>query len=225
MTPDQWAQWAQWTQWTQWTQRVLWVPCGIAFFVAATVGINNSGRLARRMGLPKWDFNQSWASNITIVNGVVSFGILTTLLNNLETWPLEKRAYTYLALFFPALVTLAPVIFNFTREVKITNADSPQVSIQGRAFTFLFAAALTVWGAAGQVVIQAGLVMSLLQQNKIDLEPTVALEVLFVVIFGALPFYAWLTMNATMRIQPGPAPQQSFREAIDDARDSGWLLL
>ncbi len=212
MTPGQWAQW------------VLWLPCGIAFFVAATVGIKNCGRLACPMGLPTWDFNQSWASNITIVSGAVSFGILATLLTD-SMWLLEKRDYTYLALFFPALVTLAPVIFNFTREVKVTNDNQTGVKIQGRAFIFLFAAALTVWGAAGQVEIQAGLVMSLLQQNKIDFEPTVALEVLFVVIFGALPFYAWLTMNAAMRIQPGIAPRQSFRAAIDDARDLGWPLL
>lgn len=48
-----------------------------------------------------------------------------------------------------------------------------------------FAAALTVWGLPDQAEIQAGLVMSLLQQNKIDFEPMVALEVLFVVICGA----------------------------------------
>ena len=93
-------------------QLVLWVPCGIAFFVAATVGLKNCGGLACPMGLPKWDFNQSWASNITIVSGAVSFGILTTLLTSPEMWVLDKRAYTYLALFFPALVTLAPVSFN-----------------------------------------------------------------------------------------------------------------
>ena len=121
MTPSQWAQW------------VLWVPCGIAFLVALSVGLKNFRRLARPMGLPKWDFNQSWASNITIVSGAVSFGILTTLLTGPEMCLLEKRTYTYLVLFFPALVTLAPVIFNFTREVKVTNANPTEVKIQGRA--------------------------------------------------------------------------------------------
>jgi hypothetical protein len=95
----------------------------------------------------------------------------------------------------------------------------------GTGVTFLFAAALTVWGAAGQVEIQAGLVMSLLQQDKIDFEPMIALQALFVLIFGALPFCAWLTMNAAVRIQPGIAPRHSFRAAIDDARDLGWPLL
>ena len=213
MTPGQRAQW------------VLWVPCGIAFLVAVSVGIKNHNRLTNAMGLAKWDFNQSWASNITIVSGAVSFGILTTLLTDPTTCVLDKRAYTYLALFFPALVTLAPVIFNFTRNVHLTNANPPEINIRGRAFTFLFAAALTVWGAAGQLEIQAGLVMSLLQQNKIELEPTVALEVLFLVVFGALPFYAWLTMNAAVRSQPHVATRQSFRAAMDDARDSGWPLL
>jgi hypothetical protein len=70
MTPERW---------------VLWVPCAIAVVVAAWVAINNCHRLNNPMGLPKWDFSQSWASNITIVSGVVSFGILTTILNNLET--------------------------------------------------------------------------------------------------------------------------------------------
>jgi|SRR5271155_4378070 len=125
------------------------------------------------MGLPKWDFNQrGWASNIAIVSGVVSFGILTTLLTGPEMCLLDKRAYTYLGLFFPALVTLAPVV-------------------------------------------------SLLQQKKIELEPTIALKVLFVVIFYALPVYSWLTMNAAVRSQPHVATRQSFRVAIDDARDSG----
>jgi hypothetical protein len=213
MTAGQWAQW------------VLWVPCGIAFLVAATVGVKNFRRLADPMGLAKWDFNQSWASNITIVSGAVSFGILTTVLTDPEMCVLDRRAYTYLALFFPALVTLAPVIFNFTREVKVTNANPTEITIQGRAFTFLFAAALTVWGAAGQVEIQAGLVLSLLRQKKIDFEPMIALQVLFVAVFGALPFYAWLTMNAAVRIQSKIAPRRSFREALNEARDSGWPLL
>ena len=200
MMPGQWAQW------------VLWVPCGIAFLVAATVGIKNSSRLACPMGLPKWDFNQSWASNITIVSGAVSFGILTTLLSGPEMCLLDKRAYTYLALFFPALVTLALVIFNFTREVKVTNANPTEVKIQGRAFTFLFAAALTVWGAAGQVEIQAGLVMSLVQQDKIDFEPMIALQVLFVLIFG-LAYHERGGENPTRHCASAVVPRGDKRRA------------
>jgi hypothetical protein len=212
MTPEQW---------------VLWAPCAIAFIVAASVAINNRGRLNNPMGLPKWDFNQSWASNITIAGGVVSFGILTTLLNNLETCLLPKSAYTYLVLVFPALVALAPIIFNFTREVKLqsANANTFNVTIQGRTYTFLFAAALTVWGATGQVEIQAGLVISLLQLKKMPLEPAVAIEVLFVVIFCALPFYAWRTMNAAVKSQPTLAGQHPFLIAANQARDQGWPLL
>jgi hypothetical protein len=124
-------------------------------------------------------------------------------------------------------VALAPVIFNFTREVKIrpTNANAFDVTIQGRTYTFLLAAALTVWGAAGQVEIQAGLVMSLLLQKKMDLEPTAALEVLFIVIFCALPFYAWRTMNAAVKSQPTLDNQHSFLAAARHAHDRGWPLL
>jgi hypothetical protein len=49
--------------------------------------------------------------------------------------------------------TGARIIFNFSREVRVTNANPTEVKIQGRAFTFLFAAALTVRGAAGQAQI------------------------------------------------------------------------
>jgi hypothetical protein len=213
MTSDQWAQW------------VLWAPCAIAFVVAAIVGSRNLDRLTNTMGLPKWDFNQSWASTITIVSGAVSFGILTTLLNKQETWLLPNSTYTYLVLFFPALVTLAPIIYNFTREVHLTNANPPQVNIQGRAGTFLFAAGLTVWGAAGQLEIQAGLVISLWQQNQMPLQPTVAAGVLFLVIFCALPFYAGFTMNAAVRSQPGLKSQISVRLAVVHASDRGWPLL
>lgn len=213
MTPDQWA------------QLVLWVPFAIAVVVAASVAINNPDRLTKPMGLAKWDFNQSWASNITIASGVVSFGLLTTLLNNQETWLLSNHDYAYFVLFFPALVTLAPIIYNFTRQVKIISGPPVEVTIQGRTFTFLLAAALTVWGAAGQLEIQAGLVMSLFQLNKIDLHPTVVVVVLLVVVFCALPIYSWLTMNAAVRIQPALGSHPSIRAATDFGYYSGWALL
>jgi len=150
---------------------------------------------------------------------------LATLLSKQETRLPSNSTYTYLALFFPVFVILAPLIYNFACRVQIISGPPAEVTLQGRIFTFLLAAALTVWGAVGQVEIQAGLVLSLLHQKKIDSEPMIALQVLFVVVFGALPFYAWLTMNAAVRIQSDIAPRRSFREAINEARDWGWPLL
>jgi hypothetical protein len=209
MIPGQWA---------------LWVTCGIAVAVAAIVAVKLSNQLTRTMGLAKWDFNQSWASNITIVSGVVSLGLLTTLK---DTVIFQHSTYTYLALFFPLLVALAPILYNFTREVRLSNDKPPQVTIQGRAFTFLAAASLTVWGAAGQLIIQAALVFELFHASPsyIPLEPVVVAEVLFAVIFCALPVYAGLTMNAAIRIQSSPTSQLSLRAATDQAHTVGWTLL
>jgi hypothetical protein len=133
--------------------------------------------------------------------------------------------YAYFVLFFPALVTLAPIIYNFTRQVKIISGPPVEVTIQGRTFTFLLAAALTVWGAAGQLEIQAGLIMSLFQLNKIDLHPTIVVVVLIVVVFCALPIYSWLTVNAAVRIQPTLGSHPSIRAATDFGYYSGWALL
>ena len=208
-------------------QCALWVTFVIAFAVAAIVVVKRYSQLNTTMGLAKWDFNQSWASNITIVSGIVSFGLLTTLFDKKDTVLFPRSAYTYLVIFFPMLVALAPVLYNFTREVHLSNADPPQVTIQGRAFTFLAAGSLTLWGAAGQLVIQAALVIELFYASPsyIPLEPMIAAELLFAVIFCALPVYAGLTMNAAIRIQPSPTSKPSLRAATDEAHAVGWTLL
>jgi len=212
MIPGQWA---------------VWIPCGIAFAVAAIVAVNRSSELAKTMGLAKWDFNQSWASNITIVSGAVSLGLLTTIFDKKLTVLFPRPAYSYLVLFFPLLVALAPVLYNFTREVHLTGDTPPQATIQGRAITFLFAASLTLWGAVGQLIIQAALVFELFDASPsyIPLEPMIAAEVLFAVILCALPVYAGLTINAAISIQPSPIAKPSLRAATEEAHTAGWTLL
>ena len=149
---------------------------------------------------------------------------MATLLSKQETRLPSNSTYTYLALFFPVLVILAPLIYNFACRVQIISGPPAEVTLQGRTFTFLLAAALTVWGAAGQLEIQAGLVMSLFQHNQMAIEPTVIVLVLLVAVFCALPIYSWLTMNAAVRVQPTLWSHPSMRAAIDAAHCSGWAL-
>ena len=50
----------------------LWGPLGAAVLVAAIVACKKMTKLKDPMGMPAWNFTQSWASNISVVGGLIS---------------------------------------------------------------------------------------------------------------------------------------------------------
>lgn len=79
------------------------------------------------MGAPKWDFTTSWASNITVVGGVLGTVLSFTALPA-ETKYLPKTMYVSLNLLWTVAIALAPILYNFFRrpadpELDTTNAS------------------------------------------------------------------------------------------------------
>ncbi len=203
-----------------------WLPCAAAAIVTLHVACILGSDRTKEMGLPKWDFTASWASNLTIVSSAVSFGLLTTVLANSHTYLLDSDAYKYLVFFFPLLVALAPIIYNFLREVDLSTNNPPQMTLRGRASTFLLACFFTIWGTAGQMLLQSGVIFELYQTaHYLGLEVMIALEVIFAAMFIALLIYADRTMFGSVKIQPTLTAQRRIQAAIEDAQTQGWPLL
>src|SRR5260370_26169350 len=93
---------------------ILWAPF-ILSFMAGLIAARIVGKksLNQTMGIPTWDFSRSWASNISVVGGLVTLSALTFIPAKLETQLMTRSAYAILLFVFPLLAALAPLIYNF----------------------------------------------------------------------------------------------------------------
>src|ERR1700722_1155441 len=125
----------------------LWGPFIVAVLVAAAAALKTRDDLGKRMGLPAWDFTQSWASNISVVGGLVSLSTVTGLLGSYSPKFLPMSAYTALDFAFPLLAVLAPLVYNFSRtvQVKSNGAGDTTILSEGIVAMFIVASGFTIW--------------------------------------------------------------------------------
>jgi len=187
---------------------VLWGSLLLAVLTIITselVLLQNRLGLSIRMGLPGWDFSQSWASNFT------GAGMIINLLLSSQILPKQpddhlKQTYSCLAVFFATLIIVAPFLYNlFRTPVKVqSNPQKPEkfdLQYQGYAWAFLLASVATLWGALGQLVT----IIFLFEEIRgLDFIPGSAirlLQILLVIVSGSLLFHAGLTVWSTVKSQ------------------------
>jgi len=154
---------------------LIWIALAIAIAVvgAATTRLakGDTGKkctdlLKARMGLPKWDFSNSWASMFTGA-GAIANSILSAQLATQSAEPARTHsgpAYATVAVIFGAFVIMAPIVYNCSRDLVEVYSHDPKkdYQYQGYVVMFLVASAITVWGAAGQL----GLIVLLLDELR-----------------------------------------------------------
>jgi hypothetical protein len=106
--------------------------------------------LKSRMGQPKWDFTQSWASIFTGA-GVIATSILSAQVVGAPS----TASYAAISIMFGALVVMAPLVYNFVRTSQEVPGECGKKAYQYQGYVgvFLIASAITVWGASGQIVV------------------------------------------------------------------------
>src|ERR1051326_4078575 len=117
----------------------LWAPFSLCVLVGVITAVILREVLNESMGLPTWDFSRSWASNISVVGGLVTFSTISFLPTTVETKILTRSAYAVLLFAFPLLAALAPLIYNFSRRVQKDTATPPAVVAQGKTYMFIVA--------------------------------------------------------------------------------------
>ena len=125
-------------------------------------------QLNDRMGGLKWDFQDSWASNFTVVGAV-----LVTVLTSASTVApnqmllITSSQYAATSLLFAVVVVVGAVSYSAT--CRPTKVDLPtggtDVQQQGWVWSFLVAALLTLWAVLGQVLAVVLLVLEMQSQQ------------------------------------------------------------
>ena len=148
---------------------ILWIPFGLSLLVAVIAFVLIWKSRNQVMGMPTWEFSQSWASNISVIGGLVTGSALTFLSDEIKTHFLSRTGYAILLFVFPFLSTLAPLIYNLTRDIKTVSTPSgPAAIFEGRAYMFVLASVFTMWGSIGQLVLQALMFHELRQAELLE---------------------------------------------------------
>jgi hypothetical protein len=182
-----------------------WAP----FVIAASIGVVAAFVVHRRlrfyMGLPGWDFSSSWATNITVFFSVLNIVPLALLPDT------EKRIFTVMNFGFLLLPALAPLVYNFSRKIQVSDG---KLTSQGRAYMFVVASVLTLWGALGQIELQFLLFDLYGNLGYIPTEFATLFKV--VVVFDLIGFgliiYGLRTIIASICVQPAETKERALSQ-------------
>src|SRR4029450_11891064 len=104
------------------------------------------------MGVPKWDFTQSWSSTLTVAGAALT-GLFSYTGLPEHGHRFGKPSYALLSVLFAALIGLAPAVYNLVRvPVQLKRADETlDIQYQGFVVLFLLAGVLTMTGVLAQI--------------------------------------------------------------------------
>jgi hypothetical protein len=207
---------------------ILWAPFLLSLAVGLITALVLKKELTQLMGIPSWDFSRSWASNISVVGGLVTLSALALIPNTVETQQMPRSVYTILFFVFPLLAALAPLVYNFSRRVTRDPATTPPTIVaQGKAYMFIVAAVFTMWAAVGQLVVQASIIEELRIAKVLPTSFAILIEIVFVfVVFGLLR-YGGRTVVETVRTQKPEtrALTKMADKSLGETHVQRWALL
>jgi len=121
----------------------------LACVVKAKIKIRHLGAA---MGMPNWELNSSWASNIAAAGSV--FGtVVTVVVMSDPVFGQSRQLWLGQYLLFAAIAGLAPFLYNTipTTPAARSSSPSPEGSLSGYFGMYLLCALLTSWAVFGQL--------------------------------------------------------------------------
>ena len=206
---------------------LLWAPFAGSLIVGVFSLIAVRKDLNQVMGIPSWDFSRSWASNISVVAGLVTISALGFLPSTTQTH-ISRSAYAVLLFVFPLLAALAPLVYNFSRRVsQDTTTTPPTIVSQGKAYMFIIASIFTIWAAVGQLAVQAS-IMDELRRADLLWRPFAGLiEIVFGLVALGLLQYGFRTVVETVKAQKTTTTPLTKMEdeSLGETHIKRWALL
>jgi hypothetical protein len=185
------------------TAVALWGPLVAALAVAAKVASQRSTELKERMGMPAWDFSRSWASNISVVGGLISLSTFTGLLGQGQPKFIRATGYAVLDFAFPFIAALAPLVYNFSRtvQVKSNSAGDTTILSEGSVRMFIVAGIFTIWACTGQLLVQGLWLIELDAAHSVPAGFGICTAIVFLFVSIGMLVYASRTMIGTIDVQ------------------------
>ena len=189
----------------------VWIGIAISALAVLVSVFRLQDRLDKPLGLPAWDGTGSWATNLTVIQSVLTSLVSSTLFS--VTHHLLKNEYTSLSLLFSVLVLIAPVVYSLIRkpsEKASTTLGQPQY--EGYVWLYLVASGLTLWGVFGQLATVIIMIDEFRLSRYTTSSVVVAFQILLILV-GVLTFaYALVTMYTTAATDR-TEPKKSATEA------------
>lgn len=197
------------------TAVALWGPLVAALAVAMQVAFQRSSKLKERMGLPAWDFSRSWASNISVVGGLVSLATFTGLLGQSQPKFIRAAGYAELDFVFPFIAALAPLVYNFSRTVQVkSNGGDATILSEGSVRMFIVAGVFTIWACTGQLLLQALWLMELGAAHTVPPGFGNGIAIIFLLVSTGMLVYASKTMIGTIDAQTDKSVSASRSKGV-----------
>jgi hypothetical protein len=185
---------------------VVWGSLGAAIAVACSAAYRaREIPLTARMGSPRWDFSQSWASTFTGAAGILG-GALSAQLIPGDGFLLPQRSYVSLAVFFSALALLAPLAYASARQPVRVAADSAksgrfEYHYQGRVIAFFIAGAITLWAFFGQAALVGMLFAEIRAAGHLSSAAVAAVQAVLSAVGVLMAVHASSSLTTTVRQQ------------------------
>lgn len=178
----------------------------VIFLVACAIWFRK--HLSATMGAPRWDFNSSWATNVTVVGGILTLLLSSGLLPEYPHY-MSKQSYTFLGVIFSVLILLAPAIYKFscTPQMATDPSGNSQVEYQGVVFTFLLVSSLTSYAVMGQLATAGFLFAEFQAKNLISSRIAFGCSIVLIVAGLSLLLYCFKATRFNVQPQTSTAPQ------------------
>lgn len=175
--------------------------------------------LGHAVGPVDWDFSKSWASNLTVVGGILGTTISVKMFPATPVVT-SQNGYISLSLLFALLVVVAPFVY---AALQIGTDDAKGTPhFRGRGWSLLVACCVTVWGVIGQLGT-LGLVFYELQHAHVF--ALGAVIPVWAVIGAALVLIARYTAMIIRLIIKASVPPGTEEFAGGAPASQGWSLL
>ncbi len=206
---------------------ILWTPFVFSLIVGLVSAAIVRKSLNQTMGIPTWDFSRSWASNISVVGGLVTLSALAFIPAKTETQLITRSAYAILLFVFPLLAALAPLIYNFSRHISKDTSNPPMIIAVGRAYMFIVASVFTMWASVGQLALQGLMLDELRRAGVLQSGFAELVELVLALIGLGLLFYGGKSVVETVRIQEDstPSPARFANLSLGETHVQSWTLL
>lgn len=174
---------------------ILWGSVGTAGVTILAVLLAlclRPGAFTMTMEEPSWSFSSSWATNITLVGGLLGTVLWSVELPT-DTAYLAYKVYVGYNLLFVLMILVAPLLY-----ICVSTSTKPS----GNPIGFLLAGALTEWAVVGQL---ATVMFLLLEAFRDDHFPVGSVELLCGLLVGSIVLvvvYCFKTMYSILSGAP-----------------------
>jgi hypothetical protein len=199
-----------------------WIPLasillGLAV-VAITAKIYRSDiNWAINLTGPAWDFNRSWASNLTVAGSILSYASLLSAVGvNTKLYP--RTAFALLSALAGGTALVAPLVFLALRRILLAMRWRLTSSI-----AFLAGAAVTFAALSMQIGMGVCMITELLAEGVLNLMNAVIIDAAAAIVLAATLWYA--VLSARDVLIKAPATEAHIDGQTAQPFATGWALL